>query len=412
MKLSTAKSSRAARVRLGVEQLGERLVPAGSVTGVVANGSLFLTGDGEDNTIEIRKGLTQIRIHALDGTTINGAGFVDFVGVFKDVFVNLKGGDDVLHLEGGGGGTAAAIGRDLIFFGGDGDDSLTSEADAAIGRDLIFAGGTGLTSATLDGVDIGRNARFGGAENVNVQTANNTWINGVLSVKSPLVADVTLDVTTMGLLNVAAGQQLDANITSSLVGGNAVILGGLGVDSIDMSLGNEILGNLAIRTRSGDDAVDLGPDVGGNLLVNLGTGANQTLETGTMIVYGNLTFASVGPGLNDWDIDDLTVMGTSRFFGGDGADTIVFDNCEFLGAVNVSTGKGGDVVAICDGGHVYFRGATLIDLGDGADVLQLGDGGIGEANFDFQVTLLGGAGDDLLNDLNTDFDQSPQTAGF
>src|SRR5262245_35623533 len=123
MKIHQRIGKRRNSVALGVEQLDERLVPAGNVVGVVENGNLILTGDGEDNAIEIRRGINAIRILGLAGTNVNGApGQEDFVGVFKDVIINLKAGDDLVSLEGGGGGTAAVIARDLVITGGNGSD--------------------------------------------------------------------------------------------------------------------------------------------------------------------------------------------------------------------------------------------------------------------------------------------------
>lgn len=407
-------SSRPARRSLpSLEILEQREVPAGNVTGVAQNGNLYLTGDGADNSIEIRKGVSNIRILGLSGTSINGAGGLeDFSGVFKDVIINLKGGDDLLNLEGGGGGTAAVVYRDLIFRGGGGADTLTSVAGAVVGRDLVFLGAGDTSSATLDGIDIGRHARFSGSANVVVQASNFTKINGALVVQSSALADVTLDDTTLGRLNLAADGQVNADLTDVLVGGNARIKGGLGADVIDMGFGNEILGSLTIQTRGGDDTVEPNAEVGGNVTVHLGGGTNQVFETFSMTVYGNLTIRSSGSGVDNWTLDGVQILGGTSLSTGAGADIVLFDDCDFFGRLNFLGSGGGDQVQISDGANVFFYGPALFDLGNGADTLQLGAGGIGEADFNSGVTLQGGAGADTLNDLNSDFDEEPVILSF
>jgi hypothetical protein len=405
------RRTRTPRPRLGVERLDERIVPAGNVTAVFQNGQLILTGDGEDNSIELRNGF-DFRVAGLDGTTINGAaGFDDFSGV-KDVIINLKGGEDTVSLEGGGGGTAAVISRDLIFTGGGGADTLTSVAGAVIGRDLIFQGGGGTSSATLDDLIVGRQAVFTGNANVLVQSMNGTTVHGVLRVNSVATASVTLDGGVLGRLNVVADGLADVDMTSVLVGGNARIRGGSGNDVIEMSLGCDVLGNLTIYTRAGNDSVEPDAEVGGNATILLGTGANEVLDIFNMTVYGDLTIVSEGSGTDDWTLEGLEVLGRTTLTSGGGADTVVFNDAEFFGRVTFLGGGGGDQVQVSDGDDVTFHGPTLFDLGNGADTLQLGAGGLGEANFLFLVTLEGGNGADTLNEVNPDYDQAPTVQGF
>jgi hypothetical protein len=403
----------AARFRPGLETLERREVPAGNVTAVIQDGSLILTGDGEDNILEIRKGLDHgVRVVGMAGTAINGAvGLEDFHGAFKDVVLNLKAGDDVVTLAGGGAGTAADIGRDLLIKGGAGHDALIAESGATIGRDLVFRGGAGATSATLDGLVVGRHAQLSGTGNVQWQSTNQTTVNGLLSVVSPALADVVLENTTLGRLQVTADGQASVDIDNLFVGGNVAITGGSGADTIDMFLGSDILGNLTIQTRGGSDDVEVMAEVGGNVLIHLGGGASHDLEMDSTAVYGNLTILSPGNAVDNWDLDGVTVLGRTRLESGGGDDVLRLEDGEFFGRFDFLGGAGADQVHIGDGNPVTYRAPVLIDLGTGADTLTLSDG-INLVEFLSRVTLQGGAGADTLNDLGGLFWEAPVIQSF
>src|SRR5437762_12529252 len=90
--------------RLGLELLESRRVLAGNVHAFVSGKSLHLDGDSRNNEITIEQSASKsFTISSRDGTTtINGqAGPLTLNGISKNVFVTLKGGDDVAELDGG-----------------------------------------------------------------------------------------------------------------------------------------------------------------------------------------------------------------------------------------------------------------------------------------------------------------------
>src|SRR5262245_54186121 len=114
-------------LRLGVERLDDRIVPAGNVTVEFVPGELgnevFLTGDSLGNNVQIRSGdvPNQVVIQGID-TTLNGSTeSLTFDGILE-VFANLGAGDDTL--------TASqlkltSIAAFLVVDGGDGNDAIT-----------------------------------------------------------------------------------------------------------------------------------------------------------------------------------------------------------------------------------------------------------------------------------------------
>ena len=401
------------RANLGLERLDDRIVPAGNVTGVVQNGILTLTGDGEANSIVVRAGINNaVRITGTAGTTINGGGLVDFSGAFKDVIILLGGANDSVNLEGGGLGTAARVSRDLVFYGGGGADTLTSEAGAVVGRDLTFIGGGAASNVTLDDLVVGRNATFSGNETVDIQSTNGTRVNGVLAISTPTIAIASLDGDDLGRLNIAAEGQAFVSMSNVFVGGNARIRGGVGNDSVDLFFGTEVLGKLVVNVQDGNDDIDMNADIGGDAYFFLGSGNTQDLTIQDSTIHGMLTIESSGSAIDDWDIDGVDVFGRTTMTCGDGADSVLFNDIHFYGATTFFGGGGADQVQIGDGNSVSFRGTTLFDMGTGADTLQLGDAGLGLANFHYLVTLEGGDGLDTLADLNSDFDAEPAVGGF
>lgn len=110
--------------RIGLEELEARIAPAGGVVVTQAGGSLTITGDADDNEIEITQvGVGEFQIASgTSATTINGgAGPVVFQGVTKDLKFAMGEGDDSVTL------TDLNIAGNLTFDGGNGANTLTTE---------------------------------------------------------------------------------------------------------------------------------------------------------------------------------------------------------------------------------------------------------------------------------------------
>src|SRR5437870_2402290 len=114
---------------LSLEQLESRVVLDGNVHAFVRGGSLHLDGDSRNNEITIEQSAARsFTVTSRDGTTtINGqAGPLTFNGVRKNLFIALKGGNDVVDLAGTSGSALAIRGR-LFADLGSGDDQLLME---------------------------------------------------------------------------------------------------------------------------------------------------------------------------------------------------------------------------------------------------------------------------------------------
>jgi hypothetical protein len=395
------------RFALALETLERRDVPAGNVLGVVQSGSLILTGDDLANEIEIRILDDKVRILGQNGTTVNGAASEVFGGVFKDVVMKLKGGDDILDFD-----NQAVVNRDLVFYGQSGADSVTTEPGVRIGRDFIVIGGGGTTDIDLTGMNIGRNAVFSGKADVLVDSANGTVVGGLLSISSPTLAGATLDDTVLGRLKLVGDDQAGAVLTDVVVGGKASIKGGPGDDLLIMDAGCGILGDLVVKLRGGDDTVGANGRVFGNATINLGGGSISTVATADLTVFGDLTIISEGSAADTWSFQGADVLGRTTLMSDKGADTVLFDDSNFYGRFDFLSGGGSDQVQIGDDLDVAFRAKTLIDLGNGADTLQLGVAAVGQAQFRAKTILQGGNGVDTLSDLNSVFDVGADILSF
>ena len=123
------------RRRLFLEGLERRAMLAGDVfASVSGSGNLTITGDSDDNSIEITQlTATSFSITGLDGTLINGESDIE-VDVSGNVTIDLRNGDDTVAITGA---------TDLDF-----DDNLTIKT------------GNGLDVVTLTDVTVDNNLKI------------------------------------------------------------------------------------------------------------------------------------------------------------------------------------------------------------------------------------------------------------
>jgi hypothetical protein len=103
--LSPSRRGPRRRFHQVVQALESRTLLAGDVTAIVDDGNLTLTGDSEDNLVDVLVVDGDIVVQGLDGTSVNGSSdpFVAFDGsttVPGDFVARLAGGDDTLRLFG------------------------------------------------------------------------------------------------------------------------------------------------------------------------------------------------------------------------------------------------------------------------------------------------------------------------
>lgn len=146
-----------------LESLEHRLLMAGDVSVAVRSGDLTVRGDAEDNQVYVAPSpLGGIRVAGRDGTTINGAAFVDFRRVRDGVSIRMtQGGEDQITIAGplylpddlnvtmGDGAFTldGTVGRvtvngDLSVHAGDAGNVSILNRVVVAGRTNIVAGGT------------------------------------------------------------------------------------------------------------------------------------------------------------------------------------------------------------------------------------------------------------------------------
>jgi len=292
-------SSRVARtkpMRLLIESLEERCTPAGNVAAVLSGSTLAITGDAQDNQIQIQiiidpDGLSVV-IDGLSGTQVNGASS-DWFPAFSvnSIVIQMNQGNDEVSL---GGLFGLAVQGNLSVDLGAGKDELTfiktivngsTTIRARAGNDTInFRGGNTFTGPAL--VDLAQgndNLRsfdegpgpnsfnkslriLGGAGDDTVSIAGNTTVGGTFEFQGQ-AGDDTLSalISTFKKLVVDTG-----------VGNDSVLLGegpGLGITvqtsaTVLLGVGGDFLGvrdsTFGSTFFDGGPGTDTFSDLGGN----------------------------------------------------------------------------------------------------------------------------------------------------
>jgi hypothetical protein len=208
------------RGQLRLEQLEARCLLAGNVTAAVVNGSLVVTGDAQDNTIEIFQTAQGIQVLGM-ATTVNGGTSFTAVGVTKDVVVSLGDGSDGLAFD-------LTVPRDLIIDMGAGDNSVnfggffepppgdTGPGGVITGRDVVVNAGNGSNFIGIFSSQVGRKT------DINLGSGGTSG-NFVLVFQS----------TFSGVTNITSGAGSDFfDIESSTFGAKTLISTGAGDDTL------------------------------------------------------------------------------------------------------------------------------------------------------------------------------------
>jgi hypothetical protein len=201
------------------------------------------------------------------------------------------------------------------------------------------------------------------------------------------------------------------------VGGNFKVTGGSQAEQVWFSGDTEIGGNVQVNFGSGHGEFNSGlfgggkSKIGGNLTV---VGLNS-IDFGidNLTVGGDVSVTS-GPEAGAFDqirigisqVAPVIIGGALNVHTSSGDDQVNIMRLQVGDAFNLSTGDGIDTVQIDD---TLIMGSTLIDLGAGADSLQV-DCRFKDSNgfslsqatqFDGNLTVLAGAGDDYVNFSDT-----------
>ncbi len=368
-----------------LEPLESRLAPAGIVNITVSGGVLTLTGDGENNNIDVvDNGYGAWTISGL-GTqfTLNGAGAPfssTTIAVQNSIKATLGAGNDTLILNGlEMKGTVSVIGNDgkdgltlsqcttlgsVTFDGGNSNDELVITGGFHGG--LTFKGGTHLDNVSLD------DSTFTKAVSLNFGTGNSSF---------GIAGDTTLHA---GLSVVATGIAGETHLydlsKTALVIEGAVKIAATGAGSLHLSLGDlttdsiRVAGAFSVTGGTGADTIDFSRQImiGGALTINAGAGENiiNSFDL-SLLTVGSFSYT----GTTGIDNVSLTSSGghiaVAKGFtvkAGDG-DNILNVNAPFVtigGAVNLTGGAGGDTFRV-GGGTTSINGALAFKLGNGTN---------------------------------------------
>ncbi|HKB06278.1 MAG TPA: hypothetical protein VKD90_29050 [Gemmataceae bacterium] len=447
-------SARSRRPRLSVESLEGRLVPAGTVTASLsALGVLTLTGTDDDNGITLKVTGSNVTLTP-DGTTTL-VGSVPPTGVVKSINVVMKGGADVVSIDGTSafqvpGAVTISLGDGdntldmtttgkiqvgaLTVKGGDGLDTVTVKGGAMAGSMVTgaasFLYGTGGSSTTWEDVKFNTTAKVVAGEaggRANEVTANNVTVAGAMTASLSNAAAATVTVTgasslgaltetgyvvgallngttVKGSVTIKATYQGDLQVDGATVNGSVVLKGALpSVHAINN--GTLIKGNLALTGTGWTDtsfATDSLSEVKGAVTV-IGGWFNDQFATNDQFKVGKTVSLTLNGGDNSVAIgggtNAVAIGGGLTVKAGAGIDTVALDHLTVAGATNLSLGAGNDSLQIENGST--FTGAFTANLGTGDDGMSVAqntalDGSLGATTFTGAAKILAGAGNDTL----------------
>ena len=429
-------SSRHEAAMLRLEQLEERIAPAGMVAAKISNGMLTITGDADANSITITdEGLAvgQILITGNDGTIVNGDTSVTLDGFTKDMKISMGVGNDSVNVS----DTAAPRG----LFADLGADDDVFRLTGGVGANLFIKGGEGADSVYLD-VEFGKDVNLDGGNGDNYLSMS-ADVDGKVTVKNGMGED-DYDINVLvtgGAVSINSGKGGSHMNFYGLLGPSLKITNGDGTD--ELFFGEAVVsGNVAISNGAGNSTLTMGPThIGGTLSVRDGAGddaitmASVTVGAGTSIATGNgrgevsvesgvfgylpkggdlkitvgkgvalvaledvqvsknLAISNVGVEAS-LDIRGAFVSKDFSFKSKEGSDYFYIVDMDVIGKASIDTGAGDDEVSF-DGSRLF--GAVSVKTGAGDDILYLDafdeDAGLSsvyESSFNADL----GAGDD------------------
>lgn len=333
-----------------LEVLEPRIAPAGNVIAQVVGGQVLITGDAEDNAIEITGyddlfDLPRYRIAPGDPTTtINGGSepvmLTDVPRERGDVLISMGAGNDTVRVP-----TNLDVGRDLRIDGGVGNN-IIEVVTADVPRHFVVTNGSGDDLVKLDKL-----------------SARDLVISNGKGSSNTAIGALNCDVSKDVRISNGAGAEFTATLLGRIVGNVSITAPKAGLAHVRVGwtslevLGCKIFGELAILTGAGSDDVTL----------------------------------------------RQMAASSATVFTGHGADTILIEDSSFRLDLNLATGAGSDAVVMERDPHSVFP--TTIDrqlqigLGNGDDFLQLGrPGSIATVvQVTEQALLSGGTGLDRLD---------------
>lgn len=359
----------------------------GNDTLIGGAGNDSLSGNAGNDVFDLRGGGTDF-VNGGDGYDI-----LDASGITTESFSVSFFNIEEIHASNGGdswywNGSTESI----LFYGGDGDDSVYAGA----GNDTLY-GGDGSDTFTFEN-NFGNDTIIGGTGGADYDTLNFTYITTALTVTytgdgAGTITDGTNTVTFSEIERLILSEQADSADASADTAGTE-ISGGAGNDTITGGSGNDTLWGGA-----NDDLVSGGA---GNDVMDGGTG-NDT-------VYGDAGNDSIWGGAGD----DQLYGGTGNDYleGGDGNNTLDGgDDADYLSVSDTSTsstvtgGEGGtDDDTLAFWSPTSTAGVTVTFTGDEAGTFSF-DGTAGIGSFTQIEQVWGTVYDDSIDASASNADQ-------
>lgn len=394
--------------KLFLEPLERREVMAGTVTGSVIGGSLYLTGDSNDNFIVVtQQGNGSYAVSGVDfsqtglsgqgfqpgATTIKGGQFFDFgpesftqfTGVTNDIVVNLNGGNDVVAMGNGLDNLnqmalncfGLGFSRPTVPDDNIDNEQLITPTTFIVPRNLIVNGGAGsdfvvvsanIGNATNHGfasIDLGSGDRNGFA----LGTSNQIMTDAVAT------QETVFGSTVAGFLNVfGLNGNDDVCLDSVSVGGGVGLA--LGNGSNEVSAFTLSAQSVNIGTGSGTDGVFM-TNFKIGLGVNINTGGGKDVAAIGGAEIGQLLSLNTGSGDDSVRVSFISArnifIDTGDGNDGDLQQAIDVSNVVVSGNLTVNTGTGNDRAYL----HSLFNepstigGNVNVDMNSGNDVLEI-----------------------------------------
>ncbi len=265
--------------------------------------------------------------------------------------------------------------------------TVAAEANQPTGYVAVTQNGNaGFSSDALDQAVRNLVVRFNTVDAGGLTLSNNLRLGGGLTVfGAKLNQFLSLDGSVGGSVAFKATPGSGDDVTlraSAEIGGNLGLNVGTGANAVRLE-GGTVVGNLSVTGGAGADAISFGSSaviggivsVGGSASFALGDGANSFVGTGIatqMIVGGNFTYTG-GAGVDHLEPDStgvsLTVGGDARFTLGSASGTAAnmarFEALTIGRNLTILGGAGNDPVEIT--GRMAVGGSATFNLGAGTN---------------------------------------------
>ena len=388
--------------KFSLETLEGRTMLTGNVLGTMAGTTLDLTGDAQDNEIEVVQiAPNTIEVIGHGGTTVNGLPSDVFAfGLLENIQADLDNGNDKAAFRN------ISLPDSLGVTTGQGDDSVKLhrvQADQASintndGNDNVKARNlriadtlsieteSGEDTVHLNRIRTGELNIFTGSENDNVEMTR-IRAGGIIQIDTEVGHDV-VDMNTVNAQGISMdnGPGNDQDTMQRVRAGRIEVLTGSDLDQLHMNQAraNDIIidsldaddhlhltrvtarNDLYLDSGSQNDHVILEDVRAGNLDLLAGDG-HDVVELNN--VRSSPTSGSIDVNLGRGD-DSLQVNGMRsndiHFIANDGNDTIDARRVRSIDQLFIEMGNGDDELALRNSG---YGGSTLIDGGNDSDTL-------------------------------------------